>query len=1387
VRRLIQILTLLTFFVVSKTRLPAQGYLANIQSYEPENGLSGRFANYIFRDSRGLIWIGTQFGLNRFDGREFLIFNEESGLPFPQVMEIYEDDEGWLWLFRTCYHKQGCIKNLAFLHSITHEVHTFEEHFKGQLGFNPDQIANILADEQGTIFISSGQEVIQWTKGEIAKQIRLTEVDRELKLIATASEIRLVGWYHAKDSLDQSIFKLLTFDMDGNITNRKTILNPSGDQSFYALESKGTDYRGRKMIGLGGELSIATSDYFITDQGEVKEHDSSWKSWSKGSIFTKYNPHSPAVWSLDKDGPQAHNLLDNSIFVLDQPINQLQTVWAPRHILFDEENVVWIAGRNGVNQIQFKPNPFQRLLYQPSYQKLPTRKYISGGIFGLDNDLVLMGALRSNGRFYLAKSNDPTGSIKRLGEENINGFIMSLSKGFEGDYWGKSAHSFFRIKQQGDQLEFQKVARVQNFPTVLCQYYQNNRLWLGTDKGLHYYDHIEEEFVQFEQHNGFHELENSIINHIYAENANKIWLCTSSGLYLFDPLQGILERYWKDGKGKSFLPAKAFNHLSVTNKDSWWLSTTSGLIHWDVKEGIPQSYTTDNGLPVNEILVAHEDDYGSVWLSTNHGLIQFQPNTNLSKIWLEEDGTCSNDFEKQSYHVDSEGKIWLGTTNGFTVFHPIDFKDIDVQAQPNIPLNILEFEQFSNDSKKMEVRTKELLETQEITLKPNEQLFNIRVALADYVNGKNAKYSFRIKGVQDIWQEGKENIIRISGLPYGNYILEIKGRLANGKYSSQEIHLPIRVLQPFYLSKGFFMVSAAVLLGLSYLLFRRRTRRLHIRQAELEALVKTRTQQIQQDKQLIENQAKELQKLDRAKNRFFANVTHELRTPLTLILGPLGSVIRNEQVNNKDQSLLRLAFDNGQHLLKLINAILDLSRLEAGKLELREDSVSLYTLLNRIISQFDSIVQVQGLGLSLNYHLDNTLIIQLDVSKFEIILNNLIANALKFSSRGDTIVVDVSGSESDIIIKVTDTGRGIHQEDIPYIFDRFYQTKQTDTQTEGGTGIGLALSKELSTLFKGSLTVESELGKGSVFEFSFPKREVKNTKEHIPLIAGDSLSLANERMAKHEKGPAAPIDSSDQQYTILIAEDNDDLRHYLQLILGDRFNLIMTENGQVAWQMLNSDEYTGQIDLIISDIMMPVMDGYELLSKLKADERWQSVPIVMLTARAGLQDKLKALRIGVDDYVLKPFDEEELICRIDNLLSNYKRRRDTNEQFVREDGGALNHSYTQEEKVWLATFESLVQQHIGESSFTINALPDLMATSRSQIFRRLKKMTGLTPNQYLREIRLQKARELLETHAYATVKQVCYAVGFQKTQYFSELFYKRFGKLPSDYLRNKDR
>ncbi len=499
---------------------------------------------------------------------------------------------------------------------------------------------------------------------------------------------------------------------------------------------------------------------------------------------------------------------------------------------------------------------------------------------------------------------------------------------------------------------------------------------------------------------------------------------------------------------------------------------------------------------------------------------------------------------------------------------------------------------------------------------------------------------------------------------------------------------------------------------------------------------------------------RQLKELDEMKGRFFANVSHELRTPLSLIKGPVSRLLNQASIGKENTRLVEMISRNSNQLEKRINEILDLAKLDAAKLTLEEKDIEMVGFSRRLLAYFESMAQQSNITTEF-VCVEAEVNALADMKKIEMILHNFMANAIKFTPAGGQVRLHFQQKDEDLEWIVEDTGRGIEADQLEKVFERFYQNPHNKT-IEGGTGIGLALSRELAQVMHGRVWAESELGKGSRFFL------------RIPFQAGQTITGSDNGVETEKIREKAATPVLTRSANVLLVEDNPDLREYISSII-EKHQVRTAANGIRALEQLEKQVP----DLIVSDIMMPEMDGFELVERLKSDERYAHIPVIMLTARAAHEDKMKALRIGVDDYLLKPFHEEELLTRIDNALARLENRNVEEEP----DEAPIHHS-----QVWLGELEAIFREHMTDSHFTLDSAADKMHISKRQLQRRIKKFTGLTASDYVREIKLNQAREFLESGRYETVAEVSFAVGFEHTHYFSNLYLDRFGRKPVDYL-----
>lgn len=524
------------------------------------------------------------------------------------------------------------------------------------------------------------------------------------------------------------------------------------------------------------------------------------------------------------------------------------------------------------------------------------------------------------------------------------------------------------------------------------------------------------------------------------------------------------------------------------------------------------------------------------------------------------------------------------------------------------------------------------------------------------------------------------------------------------------------------------------------------------------------------------DQAERLRNLDIAKSRFFANISHELRTPLTLLLGPIKSLTKDKDLSIRQTELLHLANRNGQQIRRLIDEILDLQKLEMGKLSAHLQATPVAGFFRLYFAPFHSLGLQKKVDFKYKTAIRNDLIAKIDREKWRQIIYNLLSNAFKFTPTGGTVSAEISSKQNNLVLKVEDNGGGIPEEDIPHLFERYFQTNRPDKPAEGGMGIGLALCSEYTKLMGGEIEVKSEVGEGATFWVTIPAPFLSSSAEYQELEPSFVVEEYAGMAGEHNRDANILKSNSplDKKPKLLVAEDNEELQKYIYSILSEKYKVEVVSNGAEALAKIESGN---KFNLILSDLMMPILDGYQLLKQLKSDDKTRQIPVVMLTARADSNDKLKALRIGVDDYLVKPFDEEELLVRIQNLLANQVNREGIDSDSEDSDEAG---EMAEPDRVWLATFEAFVQDNLSSGIVSVSSLAVEFAMSESTLLRHLKRLTGLTPKQYLSEIRLNMALRMLEKRTNKSIAQIASAVGYADSRSFSRSFKKRFGKLPSE-------
>lgn len=1364
------------------TSAKAQEYILHTQFFGIEDGLSHRDIQCIYQDRLGFIWLGTNYGLNRFDGYQFKWFTKEKhGLQSNTINHIVADADGLMWLFNTTNRLFQTPLSIDIFDPSTGGVVSFEQKFGKLAPFPITDIFSFAAAPDGRIFFSTTKgQLFIYTPGKGFETHQLSV--RYLVFHSFSKHQTIWGYIYNKETdIREGIVEI---DFKGKILRRYDPGYPI-QNTFIA----GTDQAENLwyILKRDGKKPPDYSEgllFRITPKGAVEQITGSKKNWPVDSLdldrvgfgagFQVWlHPTQGALYVFSRNSFQVFHPDKGWYFELEAANKFLAYT---NTVFFDRKGNAWAGTSFGLYRIEISPNPFSQILNDKNEADFRAFRGITEGASGnlwASND-------RGNGWLWEIKPQNQHYQVRDLSATN-RAMTDSLQNKYalftdrKGFLWFGSGPSKLIIKYDPETNTYQtfplKIPRkIETLQVNIWSFYEdeNGLLWFGTDAGVVGYLDENQKVVILPELAGVNAA-GGCIYQFQKDKNGQLWLATDKGLFLLNQETKAITPYQpKTGK----VPWEGVFYIHPDADGSFWLATKGlGLFHLNPKTGDFQQFTKADGLSNNTIYAVYPDDFNNLWMPSDYGIIRFHKNTLRTNAYLKKDGITHNEFNRISHCKAANGTLYFGSLNGITAFHPKDFQADSFDL--NIPLVITEFQQFIGSENKLLDQKNELLQSRTIIVNPDDRFFLLEFALLVFDETENVQYAYKLEGEDANWTYQKENSIRMSGLPYGRHQLRIKGQAPDGHWSEEELLISVLVLKPFYLKTGFLIGVILLLLFSGLLILRWRTASLKRTQAKLEAEVARQTATIRQ-------QAEELKAVDELKSRFFANVSHELRTPLTLILGPLNALISSGEFTKKSLGLMKLAQTNAHSLLKMISSILDLTKIEASKMDIHETIHDLFPLTRRFASAFESHAEYSGIHFLFEYHADQHLRLKLDAERLETIVNNLLSNAMKFTPKGGTVTFMVDDCSHAIQVTVKDTGKGIHPSDLPHVFDRFYQAKAPGTPIEGGTGIGLTLCKELAHLMGGRISVKSEWQKGSSFILEIPRKEVLGSNIPEPGVPENLVVTAPDIIETTTHG--------DQGYLLLV-EDNYSLRAFLETILAPYYQVRTAANGAEALECLPECMATSvwqqQGGLIMSDIMMPVMDGFQLLDHLKTNPRYAHIPVIMLTARADIKDKLHALRTGVDDYLLKPFIQDELLARIANLLQNYRKRNTPSEEFAEE---AIQEPeprlpvISPEDLAWLRDLETKVQAFVKNDLLSVHWMASQVFLSERQLHRRLKAITGLSPQEYIREMRLQEARHLLENRLVNTVKKAAHTVCFHDEKHFAQIYKARFGKSPSEEL-----
>lgn len=1354
-----------------------------------EDGLSSNTVNQIIQDEKGFLYFSTLDGLLRYDGYHFKVFNSAQypGLPNNRILKMYQASDGDIWLI----HEYG---------ELTRFNHSDFMHYGPDKGVPGHDIFDINETKDGVIWIGGNEGVAFLDSDNTFTKLRGSLVNKPAWVIEPDVEDGILfmndyGLVRVREGKPRLLFSSDKFPFEYRSSfrifadgERIWVL---GNTGFICLKN-GTIVKRLSYMKADGPASF-------WDMRKVSEHEFIAVS-SKGffRISTKEGTVEKLAYVVDSKLGRTSAVFKNEREELvligdDEVIVNGEVIFRADGMSYgflDKEGTIWVATFSG-GVFQIKKSDLRNLIGTP--QNPITNIY---PIIEDKNESMWLGSIESG----IQRVQEHT--ITSWNGQNSNLSVSAVRSLFEhpdgtiyAGLWGEGLWRY--IPNQND------WKRVSIFDSVITSPYSRveamfvdskKRFLIGTESELLIKKENRFEILRDRDRQttgGIRIIiEADDFTLFMGSNGDGIWVLDNRNkLHNITTSEGLSSNYIRDLYLSSQAPAKA----GLQSNDTLWVVTEDkGLNrlvldeHFDIKSAV--SLNTTDGLISNSLHRLIEDSFGYFWVSSNKGIMRISRQA-LQKYldgdtgylpvmhFNARDGMINQEANggvQSSGILTSEGELWFPNQKGVTIIEPENIvnRNISSELHPVIEkVSTFGGEDF-------------LLPTGDMELPDGNRNIRISFTSPNFSNPEKILFRYKLEGIHTGWQTAHTaSTIEYTNLDHGEYNFSLE--VSRDGMEPQKTSLSIVVPSYFY-EKALF--KALVLLGIGCAFFLGiwyRTRSLKKRELELEASIKERTAELESEKRKTEAQARELQKLDEFKSRFFTNITHEFRTPLTLIIGPLQKLLRKngDLPIQKIQGEVERALSNSRRLQRLIDQILDLSKLEAGELILKVQKINLVEYLYNIQDLFTPLIEKQNLSLKFTGP-SASLFIYADRDALEKILGNLLSNAIKFTPAEGTIRLSVEDAPGYINIQLTDTGIGIEDENLEHIFDRFYQSDASPTRAAEGTGIGLALVKNLVELHKGKIEAESKAGQGSTFTVSFqkgkkhlsefeihsePESEIEITSSLIAEEWGVQVETGKEELIETEK-------PGQNQPAVLVVEDNPDMRSYVRSILCEKFSVIEACDGEKALKLIKEK----LPDLIISDIMMPKMDGVMLNEELKKDPMTETIPVIFLTAKAGQENMLEGLKQGVDDYLTKPFDSEVLVARTENII----QKRQLLRRHILEHGMEQQHQEDHQDP-FVKQAMKVLNKRFADPEFGVQELSEAMHIDRSRVYRKLKKATGESPQKFISDFRMKQAAKLLLERK-ESISEVAYACGFNNMAYFSSVF-KQYHKMsPSDYLNEQN-
>jgi signal transduction histidine kinase/ligand-binding sensor domain-containing protein/DNA-binding response OmpR family regulator len=1317
----------------------------NFQQISLKEGLSNSSVFDILQDKQGCLWLATGNGLDKYDGYKFTTYihkrDDQNSLQDNTLWSLHTNDENKLWI--------GTSKGLTLFDKSSGTFSNFPYGKKG----NKMAVNKIIELNNKILVLATNLGLFEFKLSKGYKKLNfhanasvstLLKLDDKTILVGTSNGLYIYYPENNTFSLTDKLFDKKNINVllrhncisdyiwvgtEGNglilfdIKNQSVIQKLSENNGVNHITSNFVrslcyDNQNNLWIGTFYGLNILNqttgknNQYFHTDNYEGEI--------SQSSIRSMLMDNQNGIWCGTYYGGLSYYHPSKS---------QFQHYYHKTGIPGLNDNILSVIKEDHLGNIWIGTNEHGINILNPQTEKFTC-------IFSTGTDKMSM----------------PANSVKAILEDADKNFWIGTN-GTGLYYYNTSKKHFERISFSQNQTANSRIYSLLKDPDT-------ETLWVGTFSGLYLYNTQSKKISEFRV-NGGSPLEDYQILSLFRDSKKFIWIGTNYGFFRYNTKTGFFDS--NTGENLNLSLVYSFHE---DQKQRVWIGTKDGLFCYNLAQNAIDKSFQQAAFPPYSIFSIEEDSKQNLWMGSSAGLLTFNTKTQKLKTYTREDGVQSNQFSPYSSFKSRTGKMYFGGINGLTSFVPEQIIENNYSPVPIIDkLTIFNKTILPNDE--TDILKKDIQLTREIKLKPNYNIFGLNFVVTNYISHTNNLFSYKLDGFDNEWHKTEKTFISYSNLNPGHYTFHLKSENNNGIASKGETTLKIEILPYWYQTWWAKMLFFALFVFVSISVFRFYTgRKLMAKELEFEKLDKKR-----------------ISELDQSKIRFFVNISHEFRTPLTLILSPVHDILKREKNNKWLLKHLNIIEKNAERMLHLINQVLDYRKTELGAMPLYVKYAEIELSAKKC---FDLFLQMAN-NKSFNYVFNSDIghqKVYFDENFLERILSNLLGNAFKYTPNGGTIELCLRIKENYAHIEVTDTGYGISKDKFDKIFDRFYQ-EENNSQ---GTGIGLSLVKNLVERHHGKIMLESELDKGSTFTVLLPAKKSyytddelhKNDEiikeieeiEEVKLIGRADEEIIN--LENEIQSNETPENENIKQ--ILVVEDDEEIRNYLVDQLATSYQVIMAENGKVAWSILENEN---NIELILSDLMMPVLDGIALCKMVKQNILFCHIPFILLTAKNDVEHQLKGLQTGADDYIGKPFVYSIIETKINNIFKQHQRivrRYASNPELNPQE---LVSNKLDEE--FLIKAIAIIEKNIDNENFSVEEFSSEMFMSRSGLHLKIKAITGESAGDFIRKVRLAEACKLLKEGRYNSA-EISTMIGMSPV-YFSATFKKHIGCRPSEYVK----